>query len=102
MSLITCKNLRGGNSLKFRVKSEEVRVGGGSSSWRFGKRELGRGKRNFSFFNLHSSLSFILSRQVAVSWIVDVEGAFYSAALNSSSAALPTGVTGLIHLPDIQ
>ena len=61
MSLITCKNLRGGNSLKFRVKSEEVRVGGGSSSWRFGKRELGRGKRNFSFFNLHSSLSFILS-----------------------------------------
>ncbi len=36
MSLITCKNLRGGggNSLKFRGKSEEVRVGGWSSSAR--------------------------------------------------------------------
>ena len=59
-NLISCKNLKGGgNSLKFRVKSEEVRVGGSSSSWRFGKRELGRGKRNSSFFNLHSL--FILS-----------------------------------------
>ena len=51
----------GGNSLKFRVKSEEVRVGGSSSSWRFGKRELGRGKRNSSLFNLHCSLSVLLA-----------------------------------------
>ena len=56
----------GGNSLKFRVKSEEVRVGGSSSSWRFGKRELGRGKRNFSLFNLHCSLSVLLAGVIAI------------------------------------
>ena len=37
MSLITCKKSRGGgNSLKLRGKSEKVRVGGSSSSGRFG------------------------------------------------------------------
>ena len=78
---IIAKNLKGGggNSLKFRVKSEEVRVGGSSSSWRLGKRELGRGKRNFSLFNLHCSLSVLLA------------GLFALAASGAWAAAYWTG-----------
>ena len=100
MNLITCKKSRGGNSLEFRVKSEEVRVGGSSSSWRFGKRELGRGKRNSSFFNLHSSLSLILSIALlfgassawAADW-TDAEGDTYTALkyIKGKATAQATG-----------
>ena len=54
----------------------------------------------FAFFD--SFISFILSRQVAVVWIFDGYEPDYSSLLNSSRAALPTFVTGFIHLPDIQ
>ena len=65
----------GGNSLKLGVESCELGVGGRSSSWRFGKRELGRGKRNFSLFNLHCSLSVLLAGVIALAasgaWAAD-------------------------------
>jgi len=64
MSLITCKNRRGGNSLKFRVKSEEVRVGRAASLFT-------------AFFNLHSPLSFILSIIFALGVASTAEAAIY-------------------------
>ena len=107
MNLITCKKFKGGggNSLKFRVESCEFlsggrvssrAVGGSSSSWRFGKGELGRGKRNFSFFNLHFSLSFILS----VSLLFGVNSAWakttnYYQVKNWEMSGLPSGDAGV-------
>ena len=62
MSLISLKNLRGDDSLKFRVKSEEVRVGRAASPFAAaGVESLEFGKRSFSFFNLQSSFSFLLA-----------------------------------------
>ncbi len=51
----------GGNSLKFRVKSEELGVGGSSSSWRFGS--------SFSFI-LSIALLFGVNSAWAADWTV--------------------------------
>ena len=84
----------GGNSLKFRVKSEEVgvkseevRVGGSSSSWRFG--------RLFSFV-LSIALLFgvaTLAANAADKYWVAVDGIGYWAESNWSTTAGGSGTT---------
>ncbi|MBO7308981.1 MAG: hypothetical protein J6V38_05050, partial [Kiritimatiellae bacterium] len=60
MSLITCKNPGGDNSLELRVKSEELGVGGSSSSGRFG-----------SLFSFILSLALLFG--VSSAWAEDWE-----------------------------
>ena len=86
MNLITCKKFKGGgNSLKFRGKSEEVRVGRAASLFAAvgdGSCESGKREEIFSFFNLHSSLSFLLS----VALVFGVSGARATVFLSESRA----------------
>ena len=91
MNLITCENSRGGgNSLELGVGSEELGV----------KSEEVRVKRHSSFFNLHSSLSLILSIALlfgassawAADW-TDAEGDTYTALkyIKGKATAQATG-----------
>ena len=82
MSLITCKKSKGGgNSLKLRGKSEEVRVGGSSSSWGLGGL--------FSFI-----LSIALLFGVNSAWAESISTTYYQAKNWEGPAELPHGQDG--------